>query len=251
MKYLGIDYGLKRVGIAVSDDNGKIAFPKDVISSDENLVNKVKDFCLAEKVTGIVLGDSKNFKGEDNEVMSHINKFSENLKKVLNLPIYFEPEFMTSIEATRIQGDIEKIDASAAAIILQSFLNKMQNGKIKIEEPRKDEVKNKISYDEFSKTEMKVGKILSVEKVPNTDKLLRLEVDFGEEKPRQIISGIALYFPDIQVLVGKKCLFVTNLEPRVIKGLESNGMILALSTPDGAFSLLEPNENIPIGTKVK
>lgn len=248
MKYIGIDYGSKRVGVAISDDNGKIAFPKFVFPCDENLVNKVKDFCLEEKVGGVVLGESKNFKGEDNEIMSQINKFSENLKKVLNIPIYLEPEFMTSIEATRIQGDIEKIDASAAALILQSFLNKSQNSESKI---KNEVVESKIKYDEFLKVEMKVGKILSVEKIPNTDKLLKLEVDFGEEKPRQIVSGIALYFADITTLVGKKCLFVTNLEPRMIKGYESNGMILALSTGEGAFSLLEPNEGIPIGTKVK
>jgi methionyl-tRNA synthetase len=76
-------------------------------------------------------------------------------------------------------------------------------------------------------------------------------VDFGEEAVRQIVSGISIYFPDPSFLVGKNCLFVTNLEPRVIRGYESNGMILALSTADGAFSLLEPNATIPIGTKVK
>jgi methionyl-tRNA synthetase len=109
----------------------------------------------------------------------------------------------------------------------------------------------KISYDDFAKVEFKAGKILSVEKIPETDKLLKLSVDFSEEKPRQIVSGISLYFPDPAVLVGKTCMFVTNLEPRMIKGVESNGMIFALSTSDGAFSLLEPNSTIPPGTKAK
>lgn len=108
-----------------------------------------------------------------------------------------------------------------------------------------------ISYDDFAKVEIKVGKILSAEKIPETDKLLRLEVDFAEEKPRQIVSGISLYFPDHSMLVGKKCMFVTNLEPRTIKGFESNGMLFALSAPEGAFSLLEPADTIPIGTKAK
>src|SRR3989344_5934820 len=97
-----------------------------------------------------------------------------------------------------------------------------------------------INIEEFNKIEIVVGQILSVEKVPDTDKLLRLMVDLGEEKPRQIVSGIALYFPDIKVLEGKKCMFVVNLEPRVIKGLESQGMIFALSTPDDKFSLIAP-----------
>ena len=118
-----------------------------------------------------------------------------------------------------------------------------------------------VNIEEFKKIEMKVGKILSAEKVPETDKLLKLLVDLGEPAPRQIISGIAPYFPDCSVLVGKKCMFVANLEPRVIKGLESQGMILAVSTdpsPQGSegagevkFSLLEPNSEIPVGTRAR
>lgn len=108
-----------------------------------------------------------------------------------------------------------------------------------------------INYDDFKKVEMTAGKILSVEIVPDADKLLKLEVTFGEESPRQILSGIREYFPNEQVLVGKVCMFVTNLEPRTIRGLESQGMILALSTDDGHFSLLSPNDTIPVGTKAK
>src|SRR5579885_3425916 len=92
---------------------------------------------------------------------------------------------------------------------------------------------NKISIDDFKKVDIKVGKILSAEKVPETDKLLKLSVDMGESNPRQIISGIATYFPDPNMLVGKLCAFVANLEPRVIRGLESNGMIMGISTEDG------------------
>lgn len=109
----------------------------------------------------------------------------------------------------------------------------------------------KISYDDFAKVEIKAGKILSAEKIPDTDKLLKLSVDFAEDKPRQIVSGISMYFPDHAVLVGKVCMFVTNLEPRMIKGFESNGMLFALSTTEGNFSLLEPGSNIPVGTKAK
>jgi methionine--tRNA ligase beta chain len=127
-----------------------------------------------------------------------------------------------------------------------------------------------ITFDDFKKIEMRAGRILSAEKIPNTDKLLRLSVDFAETvqktdgasivavvpAPRQIISGISAYFPDPSFLVGKTCMFVTNLEPRMIRGFESNGMILAVSTPidaDGksGFSLLEPNSTIPPGTLAK
>ncbi len=109
----------------------------------------------------------------------------------------------------------------------------------------------KITFDDFKKVELTVGKILSAEKVPETDKLLKLSVDLGEGTVRQIISGIALYFPDPQMLVGRKSMFVTNIPIRTIKGLESNGMILAASTEDGKFSLLEPSGEIPVGTKAK
>lgn len=119
---------------------------------------------------------------------------------------------------------------------------------------------NEISIEDFKKIELKVGKILSAEKVPETDKLLKLMVDLGpapalagkEEKRdiRQIISGISLYFPDCSALIGKKCIFVTNLEPRTIRGLESQGMILAVTAADETLSLLYPDENIPSGTSV-
>lgn len=108
-----------------------------------------------------------------------------------------------------------------------------------------------ISIDDFAKVEIVVGKILSAEKVPETDKLLKLSVDLGEPQPRQIVSGISMYFPDLLMLIGKKCMFVANLEPRVIRGIESQGMILALSTEDGKFSLLEPGADIPPGVKVR
>ncbi len=114
-----------------------------------------------------------------------------------------------------------------------------------------------INIEDFAKVEMTIGKILTAEKIPETDKLLRFTVSFGEAAPRQIISGISMYFPDPQVLVGVKCAFVTNLEPRTIKGFESQGMILTASTPTkedgtpGSFSLLRVSEDIPEGSKVK
>ena len=83
----------------------------------------------------------------------------------------------------------------------------------------------KINIDDFYKVEITIGKILEVEVVENADKLLKLKVDTGEEEPRQIVSGIRAFFEDPQELVGKRVPFATNLEPRTIKGLESNGML--------------------------
>ncbi len=104
-----------------------------------------------------------------------------------------------------------------------------------------------ISIDDFSKIEVKVGTVLSAERVPETDKLLRLMVDLGEEAPRQIVSGIAPYVEDPESLVGKQLSFVANLEPRTIKGLESNGMLFAAGNGD-TFAFMVPDRPVPPGT---
>jgi len=107
---------------------------------------------------------------------------------------------------------------------------------------------SKINYDDFKKVEIKVGKILSAEKIEGSEKLLKLSVSFNEDSPRQIISGIAKYFPDEASLVLKKCLFVTNLEPRMIMGMESNGMLFALGGGDTPFSLIISENDVVEGT---
>ena len=106
-----------------------------------------------------------------------------------------------------------------------------------------------ISYDDFAKLEIRIGTILSVEAVPDADRLLKLSVDVGEESPRQIVSGIREYFDDIDSLVGKQCPFLTNLEPRTIRGLESQGMIIAAGADD-VFALLNPSQELAAGTPI-
>jgi len=112
---------------------------------------------------------------------------------------------------------------------------------------------SRISIDEFSKIEVKVGTVRTAERVPETDKLLRLTVDFGEvtsngnESLRQIISGIAAYVPEPEMLVGRQLAFVTNLAPRTIKGFESNGMLFAVGAGD-TFAFLTPDRPVPPGT---
>jgi methionyl-tRNA synthetase len=107
-----------------------------------------------------------------------------------------------------------------------------------------------ISYDDFAKLEIKIGTILSVDIVEDADKLLKLSVDVGEETPRQIVSGIRTFFEDPQVLVGKQCPFLTNLEPRTIRGFESQGMVLAVSSEE-LFALMHPHVEMPAGSKVR
>lgn len=106
-----------------------------------------------------------------------------------------------------------------------------------------------ISYEEFAKLDIALGIIIAVAVVEGADKLLQLSVDVGEETPRQIISGIREYFEDAQSLVGIQCPFILNLQPRIIRGLESQGMILAASS-DAVLALLIPHNQLPAGTRV-
>jgi methionyl-tRNA synthetase len=106
-----------------------------------------------------------------------------------------------------------------------------------------------ISFDDFQKLDIRVGTILSAERVSGSDKLLKLSVDMGEENARQIIAGIAEYIAP-ESLAGVQCPFAANLEPRIIRGLESQGMILAIGTDQG-FALLHPSAQVPTGSRVK
>ncbi len=107
-----------------------------------------------------------------------------------------------------------------------------------------------ITFDEFKKAEIKIGTILSAEKVPETDRLLKLMINLGEEAPRQILSGIAEYYPDPLVLVGKQVPVLANLPTRIIRGLESQGMVLYAVGVD-FLTTVEPSREIPPGTKVQ
>ena len=105
-----------------------------------------------------------------------------------------------------------------------------------------------ISYDEFSKLDIKIGTIISAEKIEGTDKLLKLEIDLGNEK-RQLVAGIAeMYLP--KDLIGKQIPILTNLEPKKLKGVESQGMILAADV-GGKPVLLHPEKEVPPGSIVK
>lgn len=104
-----------------------------------------------------------------------------------------------------------------------------------------------ITYDDFSKVEIRIGEIKKAEKIEKSDKLLLLHVDFGEEQERTVVSGIALYFEDPEELVGVQCGFVTNLEPRPLMGYESQAMILGVKT-DESFSLMTPTSPVVPGS---
>jgi len=105
-----------------------------------------------------------------------------------------------------------------------------------------------ISFNEFQKIDLRVGKIVEAEKVEGTDKLLKLKVDLGAEK-RQLVAGIAQFYQP-EDLIGKEIVVVVNLEPRILKGIESQGMLLAADV-EGRPILLRPDKEVPPGTKIR
>ncbi len=112
---------------------------------------------------------------------------------------------------------------------------------------------NFITIDDFLKVDLRVGEIKVAERVPNADKLLRLEVDLGEEKPRQLLAGLAEYY-EPEKLIGRRVVVVANLKPRKMRGLESQGMICAASLEDGTGekpALATFIENVDIGARLK
>jgi methionyl-tRNA synthetase len=106
-----------------------------------------------------------------------------------------------------------------------------------------------IPFQDFQKIELRIGTILSAEPVAGSEKLLKLSVDFGEAAPRHVVSGIAKTYKPVS-LTGKQFLFVANLEPRMIMGLESQAMILATENAKGKLILLKPNKKAASGSQL-
>ncbi len=126
MRYLGIDFGHKKIGLALSDEQRDFVYPHSVIPT-AGALEAIAVICEKEKVGEIVAGDTKNLKGEDNSVSELAGKFLDELKQKTGLPINLQTEVFTSREAERTVGDDEMRDARAAAIILQSYLDLKRN----------------------------------------------------------------------------------------------------------------------------
>lgn len=244
MRYLGIDMGSKRVGLALSDESGTMAFPHGVEPMSGALEETIVALVTEKAVGAIVIGESHDLSGAENPIAARARELGDAIHARTGLPVHYESELFTTQEAMRMpDGSMgektQDIDASAAALILARFLEK-QESVATAPEPR-------ISIDDFSKVTIKVGTVLSAERVSNADKLLRLMVDLGEPNLRQIVSGIAAYVPEPETLVGRQLSFVTNLEPRIIRGLESNGMLFAVGEGD-TFAFMTPDRPVPPGT---
>jgi len=146
MRFLGIDYGTKRIGVAISDENGRLAFPKEIVLNDQNTIKKIGEILKKEKVEEIVVGESVDFSGKLNILSAKIDFFILDLETNFGLPIHKQKEFLTSVEARKSKDgkkDLNQkqahsklkqkktghIDASAAALILQRYLDKVNFNK--------------------------------------------------------------------------------------------------------------------------
>jgi putative holliday junction resolvase len=127
---MGIDFGTKRVGIAISDSTNKFAIPTKVIQNSKKLIEDLNTLICDNDIETVVLGESKNYKMEDNKVMPKIRELKEQIENKLGKKVILEPEFMTSHQAEHFQGKTELLDASAAAIILQSYLDRLQHQEV-------------------------------------------------------------------------------------------------------------------------
>ncbi len=144
MKYLGVDYGQKKIGIAISDDRASLAFPRDIIANDEKHIEYIKHLCDQEDIKDIVIGKSVDYKGKDNEIEKDINKFIKILNKDKKYSIHRIDERMStsliasetryhfqkkqnsktfSKNAKSVRESSKKDDAKVAALILQNFLD--------------------------------------------------------------------------------------------------------------------------------
>ncbi|MDO8659131.1 MAG: Holliday junction resolvase RuvX [Candidatus Parcubacteria bacterium] len=140
-RFLGIDYGTKRIGLAISDENGKLAFPKEIVLNDTNTFEKIGEILKKENISEIVIGESVDFSGKLNALSARIDVFILELEEKFVLPIHKQKEFLTSVEARKSKSSKKdsnpsqshskvkqiksgRVDASAAAIILQRYLDK-------------------------------------------------------------------------------------------------------------------------------
>ena len=129
MRFLGIDYGTKRVGVALSDENGTMAFPLLVLNNDAQLLQRLEEIIKERRVDEIVIGHSLGRDGAPNLIHAEVEEIIGDLTLQVGLPIHLEPEQYSTQEALRGQGRTSQTDASAAAIILNSFITRHKNSK--------------------------------------------------------------------------------------------------------------------------
>lgn len=137
MRYLGVDYGSKRVGLALSDEAGTMGFPHTIITNTPRLVDEICVLIAKENIGTVVIGNSRNLAGGENPIAKDARAFGDHLSERSGVPVQYEPEVFTSAEARRAPEKEEKtrapkrhvdVDASAAALILTSYLSRANYG---------------------------------------------------------------------------------------------------------------------------
>ncbi len=130
MRILGIDYGTKRIGIAISDPNAQFALPHSVlqnsISKKQLIIDEIVSIATTNEVQTVIIGESRDYHGEPNKILPNVLELKKQLEEK-KLVVHLELEFMTSQQAERFQGKTKNTDASAAALILQSYLDSHKN----------------------------------------------------------------------------------------------------------------------------
>lgn len=129
MRYLGLDYGSKKVGLALSDESGEFALPFEVWPSDEQLTTKILNLCQDQQITTVIMGESLNYDGNLNPVGIEAKELGENLM-INGLAVEWLPEWYSSKAAEREIGRDDLYDARAAAIILQTYLDKLRYARL-------------------------------------------------------------------------------------------------------------------------
>lgn len=127
MRYLGIDYGTKKLGLAFSDEEGTMGFPFEIIPNDAKLSDALALLIEEERIAAVVIGESKDFAGNPNPIANAARALGEELSERTGVPVFYEPEMLTTQEARRdfegMRTNTGDVDASAAALILTSFLS--------------------------------------------------------------------------------------------------------------------------------
>lgn len=126
MKRMGIDFGSKKIGIALSDDSGSMAFPHEVVPNNEHFLQYVESLVAERAVEEIIIGHSLNNQGEPNKIHSAVESFMMDITLAIGIPVHLEPEQYSTQQARHIQGNTPMTDAAAAALILDSFIIKQK-----------------------------------------------------------------------------------------------------------------------------
>lgn len=137
MRYLGVDYGSSKIGLALSDEEGTMGFPHSIVMNTPRLVDNICALVAKENIGAVVIGKSRSLEGGENPIAKDARAFGEQLTERAGVPVFFESEVFTSAEARRAPEKEEKtrapkkrinVDASAAALILTSYLSRTDHG---------------------------------------------------------------------------------------------------------------------------